>query len=67
MSSSVSRGFLRRGDGGVSGEPFGATGVVGFPAFLRRWRDVLNGTIGSGGCQLQLTDSNGSIEIAKAP
>jgi hypothetical protein len=23
--------------------------------------------IGSGGCQLQLTDSNGSIEIAKAP
>jgi DUF4097 and DUF4098 domain-containing protein YvlB len=29
--------------------------------------DVLNGTIGSGGCQLQLTDSNGSIEIAKAP
>ena len=29
--------------------------------------DTLNGTIGSGGCQLQLTDSNGSIEIAKAP
>jgi len=29
--------------------------------------DVLNGTIGAGGCQLQLTDSNGNIEIAKAP
>jgi len=29
--------------------------------------DSLNGTIGSGGCPLQLTDSNGSIEIAKAP
>jgi hypothetical protein len=29
--------------------------------------DFLNGTIGGGGCQLQLTDSNGSIEIAKAP
>ncbi len=29
--------------------------------------DTLNGTIGSGGCQLQLTDSNGNIEIAKAP
>ena len=28
--------------------------------------DSLNGTIGSGGCQLQLTDSNGSIEIARA-
>jgi DUF4097 and DUF4098 domain-containing protein YvlB len=27
----------------------------------------LNGTIGSGGCRLQLTDSNGSIEIVKAP
>ena len=29
--------------------------------------DSLNGTIGSGGCQLQLNNSNGSIEIAKAP
>jgi hypothetical protein len=29
--------------------------------------DSLNGTIGSGGCQLQLTDANGSIEINKAP
>jgi len=28
--------------------------------------DSLNGTIGSGGCQLQLTDANGSIEINKA-
>jgi len=27
--------------------------------------DSLNGTIGSGGCRLQLTDSNGSIEIVK--
>jgi hypothetical protein len=27
--------------------------------------ESLNGTIGSGGCQLQLTDSNGSIEIVK--
>jgi len=27
--------------------------------------DSLNGTIGSGGCQLQLTDANGSIEINK--
>ena len=27
--------------------------------------DTLNGTIGSGGCKLQLTNSNGSIEIAK--
>lgn len=29
--------------------------------------DSLNGTIGSGGCRLQLTDSNGSIEIVKSP
>ncbi len=29
--------------------------------------DSLNGTIGSGGCRVQLTDSNGSIEIVKAP
>jgi len=28
--------------------------------------ETLNGTIGSGGCQLQLTNSNGSIEIVKA-
>jgi hypothetical protein len=27
--------------------------------------DTLNGTIGSSGCQLQLTDANGSIEIVK--
>lgn len=39
--------------------PISATGSVG--------TDSLNGAIGSGGCQLQLTDSNGSIEIAKAP
>jgi hypothetical protein len=39
--------------------PVTATGSIG--------GDSLNGTIGSGGCQLQLTDSNGSIEIAKAP
>ena len=29
--------------------------------------ESLNGTIGSGGCQLQLTNANGSIEINKAP
>ena len=29
--------------------------------------DSLSGTIGSGGCQLQLINSNGSIEITKAP
>jgi DUF4097 and DUF4098 domain-containing protein YvlB len=38
--------------------PITATGSVG--------SDSLNGTIGSGGCQLQLTASNGSIEITKA-
>ena len=38
--------------------PITATGSVG--------TDFLTGTIGSGGCQLQLTDSNGSIEITKA-
>lgn len=38
--------------------PITATGSVG--------PDSLNGTIGSGGCQLQLTDANGSIEINKA-
>jgi hypothetical protein len=37
--------------------PVTATGSIG--------GDSLNGTIGSGGCQLQLTDSTGSIEIAK--
>jgi DUF4097 and DUF4098 domain-containing protein YvlB len=39
--------------------PVTSTGSIG--------GDTLNGTIGPGGCQLQLTDSNGSIEIAKAP
>jgi len=38
--------------------PVTSTGSIG--------GDSLNGTIGSGGCPLQLTDSNGSIEIAKA-
>lgn len=37
--------------------PITATGNVG--------PDSLNGTIGSGGCQLQLNNSNGSIEITK--
>jgi hypothetical protein len=46
--------------GRVSSElPVTATGNIG--------GDTLNGTIGSGGCQLQLNDSNGSIEITKAP
>jgi hypothetical protein len=46
--------------GRVSSElPVTATGNIG--------GDSLKGTIGAGGCQLQLTDSNGSIEIAKAP
>jgi DUF4097 and DUF4098 domain-containing protein YvlB len=46
--------------GRVSSElPVTATGTMG--------GDTLNGTIGSGGCQLLLTDSNGSIEILKAP
>jgi hypothetical protein len=46
--------------GRVSSElPVTATGNLG--------GDSLNGTIGAGGCQLQLTDSNGSIEIAKTP
>ena len=46
--------------GRISSElPVTSTGSIG--------GDTLNGTIGSGGCQLQLTDSNGSIEIAKAP
>ncbi len=39
--------------------PITATGSLG--------TDSLNGTIGSGGCQLQVTNSNGSIEITKAP
>ena len=38
--------------------PITATGSVG--------TDSLTGTIGSGGCQLQLTNSNGSIEINKS-
>ena len=38
--------------------PISDTGSVGL--------DSLNGIIGSGGCQLQLTDANGSIEINKA-
>src|ERR1700731_2488365 len=46
--------------GQISSElPVTSTGSIG--------GDTLNGTIGTGGCQLQLTDSNGSIEIAKAP
>ncbi len=45
--------------GRISSElPVTTTGTTG--------SDSLNGTIGPGGCQLQLTDSNGSIEIAKA-
>ena len=39
--------------------PVTATGSLG--------GDSLNGTIGSGGCQLQLTNANGNIEITKAP
>jgi hypothetical protein len=38
--------------------PLTATGSVGTDSFT--------GTIGSGGCRLQLIDSNGSIEITKA-
>ena len=45
--------------GRVSSElPVTATGTMG--------GDTLNGKIGSGGCQLLLTDSNGSIEILKS-
>jgi len=45
--------------GRISSElPVTSTGSIG--------GDTLNGAIGPGGCQLQLTDSNGSIEIAKA-
>ena len=44
--------------GRISSElPVTSTGNIG--------GDTLNGTIGSGGCQLQLNDSNGSIEITK--
>jgi DUF4097 and DUF4098 domain-containing protein YvlB len=46
--------------GRISSElPITSTGSIG--------GNTLNGTIGQGGCQLQLTDSNGNIEIAKAP
>jgi hypothetical protein len=46
--------------GRISSElPVTSTGSIG--------GDTLNGTINSGGCPLQLTDSNGNIEIAKAP
>ena len=46
--------------GRISSElPITSTGNIG--------GDSLSGTIASGGCQLQLTDSNGSIEIAKTP
>jgi len=45
--------------GRISSElPVSSTGTIG--------GDTLNGTIGSGGCQLQLTNSNGSIEITKS-
>ena len=43
----------------MSDVPVTASGNIG--------GDSLNGTIGSGGCRLQLTDSNGSIEIVKVP
>ena len=44
--------------GRISSElPVTSTGSIG--------GDSLSGTIGAGGCQLQLTDSNGSIEITK--
>jgi hypothetical protein len=42
----------------ITGLPLTATGSIG--------GDSLTGTIGSGGCQLQLIDSNGNIEITKA-
>src|SRR5207245_11326183 len=46
--------------GRISSElPITSTGSIG--------GDSLSGTIVSGGCQLQLTDSNGRIESAKAP
>ena len=44
--------------GRISSElPVTSTGSIG--------GDTLNGTIGAGGCQLQLNNSNGSIEITK--
>jgi hypothetical protein len=43
----------------TSDVPVTASGSIG--------GDSLNGTIGAGGCRLQLTDSNGTIEIVKAP
>lgn len=46
--------------GRISSElPVTSTGSIG--------GDTLNGTIGSGGCLLQLNNGNGSIEIAKSP
>ncbi len=51
--------LARTSFGRISSElPVTSTGSIG--------GDSLSGTIGAGGCQLQLTDSNGSIEIAKA-
>jgi DUF4097 and DUF4098 domain-containing protein YvlB len=45
--------------GRISSEmPVTASGSIG--------GDSLSGTIGSGGCRLQLTNSNGSIEIVKS-
>src|SRR5712692_7892535 len=50
---------VRTSFGRISSElPVTSTGSIG--------GDSLSGTIGAGGCQIQLTDSNGSIEIAKA-
>jgi DUF4097 and DUF4098 domain-containing protein YvlB len=50
--------MARTSFGRISSElPVTSTGSIG--------GDSLSGTIGSGGCQLQLTDSNGNIEIAK--
>src|SRR5436853_6638566 len=46
--------------GRISSElPVTSTGSIG--------GDTMNGTIGPGGCPLQLTDSNGTIEMPKAP
>jgi hypothetical protein len=39
--------------------PVTSSGVIG--------QDSLNGTIGNGACTLELTDSNGNIDIAKVP
>jgi hypothetical protein len=38
--------------------PITATGSMGGDSF--------SGTIGAGGCQLQLSDSNGNIDIVKS-